>query len=144
MKAAIPTDPNKTASLCETLRIFKGAKVMLRVNKNVSKGHVNGAIGTVTEILWPGLRRDKTHLHDIPDLMINFDMIAGLAKIEPISLEFPANRNHGTAQRFMLPVFLCYACTVHKLQGSTGMYIFFKSDNSSSTNPSAKRVIKKP
>ncbi|GBN45020.1 hypothetical protein AVEN_56216-1 [Araneus ventricosus] len=54
-------DINKTEGLQNKLEIFNGAKVMLRSNINIEQGLVNGAMGTITEIVWPLFRRDQMY-----------------------------------------------------------------------------------
>nr|XP_023025863.1 tetratricopeptide repeat protein 28 [Leptinotarsa decemlineata] len=39
--------------------------------------------------------------------------------IQPKYVQFPAKFSHGTAERRMLPIVSCWACTVNKMQGST-------------------------
>lgn len=91
---------------------------MLRYNVDVSKGLVNGAIGHITEIIWPCFRRAQMYDTDIPSVRIDFGK-DGVHLIQPKSVQFPAKYSHGTAERRMLPIVLCWACTVHKMQGST-------------------------
>ncbi|GFT35822.1 ATP-dependent DNA helicase [Nephila pilipes] len=56
--------------------------------------------------------------NDIPDLQIEFDRI-GIHRLTPIAVKFPAVKNKGTIERRMLPIVLCWACTVQKMQGCT-------------------------
>ncbi|KAG5685124.1 hypothetical protein PVAND_014320 [Polypedilum vanderplanki] len=90
-------------------------------NINVENGLVNGAIGTVSEIIWPYFRRDQMYDTDIPSVRIDFGR-DGIHLIQPRSVQFPALRNYGTIERRMLPLILCWACTAHKMQGCTVDY----------------------
>lgn len=121
LESIIPIDINKTGGLPKELRIFVGAKVMLRSNVNVALGLVNGAIGFIEEIMWPLFRRAQMYAEDIPSVKVRFDQI-GIHVIQPISIQFPAKKNYGTAERRMLPLVLSWASTVHKMQGSTVDY----------------------
>ncbi|XP_008180260.1 ATP-dependent DNA helicase PIF1-like [Acyrthosiphon pisum] len=112
-------DNDKTGDLPKEIEIFVGAKVMLRTNLNVYQGLVNGAIGNITEINWPNFARDQLYDECIPTLIrVDFGR-DGIHKIKPISIQFPAMRSCGTAERRMLPIILSWAVTAHKLQGST-------------------------
>lgn len=114
----VHNDVNKTGGMPKYLEIFVGAKVMLRSNINVEKGLVNGAMGEITEIIWPHFRRDQMYETDVPSIRIDFGN-DGVHLIEPLSIQFPAKYNYGTIERRMLPIILCWACTVHKMQGCT-------------------------
>lgn len=114
----IPNDINKTGGLPKVLKIFVGAKVMLRSNIDVSKGLVNGNMGFITEIIWPNFRRGQLYAEDIPSVRIDFGS-DGVHMIKPISIQFPAKYSYGTAERRMLPLILSWASTVHKMQGCT-------------------------
>ena len=118
MDNIVSGDTNKTGGLQKNLEIFNGARVMLRSNINVEQGLVNGAIGTITEIVWPLFRRDQMYDKDIPSVLIDFGR-AGIHLIRPKSIQFPALRNYGTIERTQLPLIHCWACTVHKMQGCT-------------------------
>ncbi|XP_059150287.1 uncharacterized protein LOC131937110 [Physella acuta] len=113
-----PTDINKTGGLPRTIEIFVGAKVMLRSNIDVSKGLVNGAIGYITDIIWPHFRRAQIYDTDIPSVRIDFGK-DGVHEVKPKSVQFSAKYNYGTAERRMLPLILSWASTVHKMQGCT-------------------------
>ncbi|KAG5666270.1 hypothetical protein PVAND_017605 [Polypedilum vanderplanki] len=117
----VSTDINKTGALPKELVLFVGAKVMLRSNINVETGLVNGAIGTISEIIWPYFRRDQMYDTDIPSVRVDFGR-DGIHLIQPRSVQFPALRNYGTIERRMLPLILCWACTAHKMQGCTVDY----------------------
>ncbi|XP_030750919.1 ATP-dependent DNA helicase PIF1-like [Sitophilus oryzae] len=114
----IPTDINKTGGLPSVLEIFVGAKVMMRSNIDVTKGLVNGAIGHITEIIWPQFRRTQMYETDVPSVWIDFGR-DGIHVIHPKAIQFPAKFNYGTTERRMLPLILSWAFTVHKMQGSS-------------------------
>lgn len=118
MDNIVSGDINKTGGLQKELEIFNGARVMLRSNINIEQGLVNGAMGTITEIVWPLFRRDQMYDTDIPSVRIDFGR-DGIHLIKPTSIQFPALRNYGTIERTQLPLILCWACTVHKMQGCT-------------------------
>ncbi|GFU00593.1 ATP-dependent DNA helicase PIF1 [Nephila pilipes] len=118
MDKLVPKDINKTGGIPHELEIFVGARVMLRYNVLVEGGLVNGVMGVITQIFWPNYRRDQMYDNDIPDFQIEFDRI-GIHRLTPIAVKFPAVKNKGTIERRMLPIVLCWACTVHKMQGCT-------------------------
>ena len=118
IKDIISTDINKTGGLPQKLEIFIGAKVMLRTNIDISKGLVNGAIGKISEIIWPHFRRMQMYDTDIPSVRVDFGK-DGIHLIEPVRISFNAMYSYGTAERRMLPLILAFASTVHKMQGST-------------------------
>ncbi|GFT88064.1 ATP-dependent DNA helicase PIF1 [Nephila pilipes] len=118
MDKLVPKDINKTGGIPHELEIFVGVRVMLRYNVLVEGGLVNGVMGVITQIFWPNYRRDQMYDNDIPDLQIEFDRI-GIHRLTPIAVKFPAVKNKGTIERRMLPIVLCWACTVHKMQGCT-------------------------
>ncbi|XP_054746170.1 ATP-dependent DNA helicase PIF1-like [Anastrepha obliqua] len=51
LNSVIPNDINKTGGLPKVLKIFVGAKVMLRSSIDVSKGLVNGNMGFITDFI---------------------------------------------------------------------------------------------
>ncbi|KAJ8869058.1 hypothetical protein PR048_030619 [Dryococelus australis] len=116
----IPSDINKTGGMPQKQEITVGAKVMLRSNIDVGKGLVNGAIGHITEIIWPCFRRAPIYETDIPSVRVDFAN-KGIHIIHPKSV-FPAKFSYGTAKRRMLQMVLSWAFTVHKMQGSTVDY----------------------
>ncbi|CAG9773640.1 unnamed protein product [Ceutorhynchus assimilis] len=109
LNSVIPNDINKTGGLPNVLKIFVGAKVMLRSNIDLSKGLVNGNMGFITEIIWPNFRRDQLYAEDIPSVRIDFGSDGVHLCTKPISIQFPAKYSYGTAERRMLPLILSLA-----------------------------------
>ncbi len=123
LETIIPSDINKTGGFPASSQIFVGAKVMLRKNIDTMKGLVNGAIGTITEIVWPLYRRGQIYENDIPAVRIHFDGVNNETHlIEPHNVQFPAKFSYGTIERRMLPLILSWATTSHKMQGTTVDY----------------------
>ncbi|KAG5883082.1 hypothetical protein JTB14_031193 [Gonioctena quinquepunctata] len=59
LESIIPKGINKTGGHPSELKIFEGAKIMLRANTDVVKGFVNGTIAFISEIILPHFRRDR-------------------------------------------------------------------------------------
>ena len=125
----LPLDPNKTGSLVHELELCEGARIMLRYNLHVSGGLVNGSMGKITFIKWRALRREQTDVGEMPEcVMVRFDDPTiginqkdkdGCIPIKPKTVKFKAPFNNGEVERTQLPLILCWAVTVHKLQGTT-------------------------
>ncbi|KAJ5894968.1 hypothetical protein N7495_006659 [Penicillium taxi] len=123
----------KTASsddagnLLEILSISIGARIMLTENLWTAFRLVNGAFGTITEIVWPARTTDPRSTQPLA-LMVHFDSYTRPAfftdtdrrKIVPI---LPSRReftlNSIACSRTQFSVVLAYAITVHKAQGIT-------------------------
>ena len=102
------------------LRLAIGARVMLRNNKDIARGLVNGAMGTVISFRWKYFARDQLECGDLPrSICIKFDTIDDPIDMEPISLVINAVGGHGKIERTQLPFILAYGITAHKLQGMT-------------------------
>ncbi|KAF5195646.1 Atp-dependent dna helicase pif1 [Thalictrum thalictroides] len=108
----------------KVLYLSIGARVMLRANLCTQYGLVNGAMGTIVDIVYASGCGSP---FDIPlAIMVDFDSYCGLpfrsgTNIVPIA---PQTSNWKTSsgtscQRNQLPVVLSWAITVHKSQGLT-------------------------
>lgn len=102
---------------------------MLRRNLDVSKGLVNGSMGTITGFEWENLRREPLAIGEIPHCVLvcfDDDKIAqkvadsknGSVKIKPVNIKFQG-KSGKTIVRRMIPLILSWAVTVHKMQGAT-------------------------
>ena len=92
------------------------SKVCLIENISVKDGLVNGAHGTLKEILF---REGKPYV-----LMIEFPSYSGVSvisgtKIVPIFRSERRHENFNSKNRVQFPVRLAYAMTIHKSQCST-------------------------
>jgi hypothetical protein len=106
----VEDDVTRTAGLEKTLRLCKGARVMLKRNKDVEIGLVNGSMGYVTEFV---MSRDS---QEVQCLQIRFDHIEKPVNILRESFSFEVLRGiYYTRKQF--PIMLAFAITVHKAQG---------------------------
>ena len=136
LQKLITDNPSQTAGLPSTLEITEGANVMIRVNVTTLDRIVNGVTGVVRYI-------DFKAPSAIPHVYVEFhDKLAGtktglkhetcsifcqkpcpklgFVKIVPVEKEFKSPVNKRTyVRRFQLPMVLCWASTVHKVQGLT-------------------------
>ena len=136
LQKLISDNPSQTAGLPSTLEITEGANVMIRVNVTTLDRIVNGVTGVVRYI-------DFKAPSAIPHVYVEFhDKLAGtktglkhetcsifcqkpcpklgFVKIVPVEKEFKSPVNKRTyVRRFQLPMVLCWASTVHKVQGLT-------------------------
>ena len=105
-------DPRNTAGLEKIIHVGEGVKVMLRSNVDVSRGLVNGAIGTIT-----GFNTCKNSGRT-SSIWIRFDENTEPVEIKPVKRKiqiFPGAFLH----REQFPICSSYAMTVHKSQGLT-------------------------
>jgi ATP-dependent DNA helicase PIF1 len=92
----------KNLPLKETLTLKKGAKVMLIVNLSLDEGLVNGSQGTVVEL-------DKEN--------VTVQFVNGMRR--KIGYYIWKSEEDETLQIQMLPFILCWAISIHKIQGAT-------------------------
>ena len=127
----IPQDDKECAALPRRLKLAVGARVMLRRNINCGDGLVNGARGKIVGFKWPGNASDQSKPGELPvEVYVRFlDPNIGrisrvpvssgeedVVPIRPISARFYGKE--GTLlQRTQIPLILCWAATVHKVQG---------------------------
>ena len=127
----IPQDDKECAALPRRLKLAVGARVMLRRNINCGDGLVNGARGQIVGFKWPGNARDQSKPGELPvEVYVRFlDPNIGrisrvpvssgeqdVIPIRPISARFYGKEGI-LLQRTQIPLILCWAATVHKVQG---------------------------
>ena len=101
-------DVTRTAGLERSLQLCVGAKVMLKRNKNVEAGLVNGSVGVVTGF--------TSQNKKVSTVEIQFNKVPGTVKIERESASFEVLKGiFYTRKQF--PLMLAFAITVHKCQG---------------------------
>lgn len=102
---------SQTAGLEEVLNIGINSRVMLRRNLDVSKGLCNGAIGTVTNLIY-----DHFNKLIIRYITVKFDNCDVEYNIERIVADYEKQRNIYVS-RSQFPLSLAWALTIHKSQG---------------------------
>lgn len=124
----------KTGGILEELNLAIGARVMLRRNLDVPKGLVSGSMGTVRGFKWKLLSREQEKEGDLPEHVLiefddpniasNYDDVEGACvKIKPLTVEFQGKFGKKIS-RLMLPLILCWAVTIHKMQGKKKLISF--------------------
>ncbi|GBC31310.2 ATP-dependent DNA helicase PIF1-like [Rhizophagus irregularis DAOM 181602=DAOM 197198] len=121
---ASKADSETAKGLESELLLARNTRVMLTANLWVGAGLVNGAIGTITDILY----KEKAEHTSLPTvILVSFDKYDGptLTNIEgiPVVPIVPIRRmwegKSGTCSRLQIPLSLAWAITVHKSQGLT-------------------------
>jgi len=105
-------DVTRTAGLEKDLQLCIGCKVMLKRNKNVDAGLVNGSIGTVVAFNKSSVNNTNT----INSITVKFEKIETTVDIERDSASFEVLKSiYYTRKQF--PLMLAFAITIHKSQG---------------------------
>ena len=130
-KHLIPKDDKDCAALPRILKLAVGARVMLQRNINCGDGLVNGARGTIVGFKWPRNTRHQNMPGELPtEVYVRFldPNVGKLSKvpvvseqqdvvpIQPISAHF-CGKEGTLLQRTQIPLILCWAATIHKVQG---------------------------
>lgn len=103
-------DSSLTAGLENIITVNIGARVMLRRNIDVSKGLVNGSIGTIEDIIWDIDENTKARKIKIKfNNKLTYDL-------ERVKTKFQIF-NNVYVHREQFPICLAYAITIHKSQG---------------------------
>ena len=85
---------------------------MLKRNKDIEKGLVNGSIGTVTSFIV----RNTGNREDVQSISVKFDNLDKIVNIERESSSFEVLRTvYYTRKQF--PLMLAFSITIHKSQG---------------------------
>ena len=122
----LPQHEQDCGGLPHTIELAIGMRVMLIKNIDLSIGLVNGAIGTVTHIQFPGVVNQKVESNNTmpQSVSVNFDasktVTSGdkVVEVQPVTTKFFGLSN-SVWQRTQLPLKPCWAATVHKVQGLT-------------------------
>jgi hypothetical protein len=129
----IPEDQRFTGGLTSVLQLKLGCRIMLTRNLDVADGLSNGAQGTLTGIL------KNANSDQVKVLMVKFDTerighetrIRSKYDLNPFpnystpverteaSFSLSKTKKNVSATRKQFPIRLCWACTVHKIQGQS-------------------------
>ena len=127
----IPEDDKECGGLPRRLKMALGAEVMLRCNIKCGDGLVNGAQGVIVGFKWGGKQSTQSSRGALPEIVyVKFhDPRVGqfikvcipngqqeAVAIEPMSVRF-YGRQGTVLQRTQVPLILCWAATLHKVQG---------------------------
>ena len=119
--------------LADSLLIAVGARVMLMRNTDVNDGLVNGAFGTVVEIIQDNLEAPASAVHvkfDNPKVGAKQQLQNKAVPIKPYEEQMLSHKN---VRRRQFPLKLAWACTVHKVQGMTVDEIVYDMDGTFSS-----------
>jgi hypothetical protein len=114
----IPTKESKTGGIVGTLLLGEGSRFMLRRNKDVASGKVNGATGTVIGFEW-NYGRQQPAGGDLPTrVQVQFDHTDKSEWLQADNIEFLGKKNIKINRR-MYALILAWGLNHHKLQGIT-------------------------
>jgi len=82
-KKIVPKLARDCGGFPETIEIFCGERVMLKRNISVVAGLVNGSLGSITNIIWPGSRRQQIDDELPAKICIKFDRPVTGVTLEP-------------------------------------------------------------
>ena len=139
----LPESDDDCGGLALVVHLGVGSRVMLRRNMSVPEGLVNGACGRVVGFEWAGGGPCPSRPDELPAAVlvlfddprvgrapeaVRRDLLLGRAapphlpvRIEPRFSRFDGKgaANRCQIQRRQIPLLLCWAATVHKVQGLT-------------------------
>jgi ATP-dependent exoDNAse (exonuclease V) alpha subunit len=107
VKAILKKKASETGGLETILKIGVNARVMLRQNIDVARGLVNGALGTVLELIKIDSRINK--------IKVAFDHVTGPYEVEKMKVDFQISKDV-YMERKQFPLCLAYSMTIHKSQ----------------------------
>ena len=108
----ISEDSTRTSGLEKRLELCVGAKVMLKRNRDVESGLVNGSLGTVIDFSIININYQPY----VNSIAIQFNNLQSPVNIERESVSFEVLKSvYYTRRQF--PVITAFAITVHKSQG---------------------------
>lgn len=118
-------DSNKCGGFVSKIDLAVGSRIMVVRNSPTNRYLVNGSMGTIVGFKWEELARDQHHHGDLPSsVLVKFDdwrivgSQEGIYELKPTDVVY-SGRAKEEIQRRMLPIVLCWAVTVHKVQGIT-------------------------
>ena len=126
----VPDDERFTGGLATTVQVAIGARVMLIRNVDVSDGLANGTQGEVVDIKYTSnrtpvavlVRFDNEKVGKNTRMQSPVDMTEYPANVIPISrieVSFSPTGNNLKIIRKQFPLKLCWASSIHKVQGAT-------------------------
>ena len=131
-KLTLSDDPRYTGGLSTTVQLAVGARVMLIRNIDVSDGLTNGTQGTVIDFIFNKnnsttlavlVKFDHSDVGKNAKLASKFDLSKyhknDVVPITQIEVTFSPSTANATVSRRQFPLKLCWACTIHKVQGAT-------------------------
>ncbi len=110
-------DEKRCGGLPKHLELGVGTRVMFRKNKDVKKGLVNGALGTIVSFNWTfGHQQEEGGLPQ--SVMVKFDHLNDPVLIRPESTDFTGKRQKRVT-RLQLPFIQAEAINTLKIQGDS-------------------------
>ena len=112
-------DSRNTADLEKSLILSEGVRIMLRKNIDTAKGLVNGAMGTVKQIV----RQSDDPKSIVEKLVVQFDGVDGDVEITREARKVKLFEESYLHRR-QFPISTGYALTIHKAQGMSLSHVF--------------------